>query len=121
LTEAAWIQDERTQTGRRNRLVELFSQYRRATTSIVILRAFKQSDGGVVYELVEIPTQLFAAVDQLTVAQAQAGTIPIPPEQQPPNFKITVDRSDSKITLAGIRLAVCTVHARWKLPPGDAA
>lgn len=117
LTEAAWIQDERTQAGRRNRLLELFRDYRAATTSIVILRAFVQADGAVVYELVEIPTTIFAAVAELSVAEAQPGTIPVPPDRRPPDFKIRVDRSDSKITLTGIRLAVCVVHARWTLPP----
>jgi hypothetical protein len=117
LTEAAWIQDERTQAGRRSRLVELFEQYRKATTSIIILRGFREPNGGVLYELVEIPTELFAAVDQLSVAQAQAATIPVPPEKPSPDFKIRIDRSDSKITLSGIRLVVCTVHARWTLPP----
>lgn len=116
LTEAAWIQDERTQGGRRNRLVQLFAEYRKATTSIVILRAFVQEDESVLYELAEIPTDLFSAVDNLTLQQAWQGTIGVPPDQRPPDFKIRVDRSDSKITLSDIRLSVCTVHARWTLP-----
>lgn len=116
LTEAAWIQDERTQAGRRARLVGLFKEYRDATTSIVVLRAFTNPDGSdVLYELVEIPTNLFEAVDDLTVAEAQAATIPVPSSQSPPDFKIRIDRSDSKITLTNIRLAVCEVHGRWRL------
>lgn len=116
LTEAAWIQDERTQAGRRARLLDLFAEYRDSTTSIVILRAFTNPDGSdVLYELVEIPTSLFEAVDDLTVAEAQAATIPVPSGQTPPDFKVRVDRSDSKITLTDIRLAVCEVHGRWRL------
>lgn len=116
LTEAAWIQDERTQVGRRKRLLNLFKEYREATTSIIILRAFADEDADdVLYELVEIPTTLFETVERLSVAEAQAATIPVPPNQDPPNFKIRVDRSDSKITLTSVRLAVCDVHGRWRI------
>lgn len=116
LTEAAWIQDARTQAGRRASLVSLFKSYRESTTSIVILRAFRSPGGGdVLYELVEIPTLLFEAVDGLTLVEAQLATIPVPSGRTPPDFKIRIDRSDSKITLTDIRLAVCQVHGRWRL------
>lgn len=116
LTEAAWIQDERTQAGRRTHLLDLFEEYRDSTTSIVVLRAFADPNrSDVLYELVEIPTSLFEAVDDLTVAEAQAATIPVPSGQTPPDFKIRIDRSDSKITLTNIRLALCEVHGRWRL------
>ena len=115
LTEAAWIQDARTIAARRAQLVTLFSQYRRSTTSIVMLRAFRGGADEVLYELVEIPRTIFASVDQLTAQQAQAGTIPLPPGQSPPDLKIRLDRSDAKVTLTGIRLGISTVHAHWHI------
>lgn len=114
LTEAAWIQDVRRQADRRREIVNLFTDYRKATDSILILRGFRKT-GSVEYELVEIPTRVFAEVDSLSVAEAQAATINIPSAAEIPDFKIRVDRSDAKITLTGVRLDVCTVHGRWTL------
>lgn len=112
LTEAAWIQDTRRQSDRRDKLVELFQDYRAATDCIVMLRGFV-AVGGVDYELLEIPTSLFSLVDNLDVATAQLSTIGLPTGVKPPHFKIRVDRSDAKITLTGIHMDVCRVHGRW--------
>jgi Type II site-specific deoxyribonuclease len=117
LTEAAWIQDTRREADHRAKLVELLTDYRRETDSIVMLRCFR--DGGeavLLYELVEIPTTIFDSVDDLTTGQAQARTIPLPPAASDPIAKIRVDRSDAKITITGIRIEVCTVHGRWAIP-----
>lgn len=114
LTEAAWIQDTRRQADRWNELVQLFEEYRTQTDSIFVLRGFRQQSG-VKYELVEIPTDLFRSASDLSVAQAQDATIPMPPGAAAPSFKIRVDRSDAKITLTAIKLSVCIVHGRWTL------
>jgi hypothetical protein len=114
LTEAAWIQDARRQADRRDRIVELFQEYQRVTSSIVMLRGFKGRQGyHVLYELIEIPTAIFDPVANLTVEHAQAGTIKISEGNGAPHFSIRIDRSDSKITLTGIRLDLCIVHGRW--------
>lgn len=65
------------------------------------------------YELLEIPTTIFAPVASLTVQQAQPGTIKIAGGATAPDFSIRIDRSDSKITLTGIRLDLCLIHGRW--------
>ena len=114
LTEAAWIQDTRRQVERRDRLVSLFAEYRASTDCIIILRGFKETQD-VQYELIEIPTSLFKAVDALDTITAQQATIPIPGGDGSPYMKIRVDRSDAKITLTGIQLDVCNVHCRWTL------
>lgn len=116
LTEAAWIQDARTQTGRHEKIVELFRTYREETDSIIVLRCFREADAHLFYELIEIPTGLFASVDDLTVGQAQAATIPIPPGADKPDARIRIDRSDAKMTVTGIRIGVCTVHGEWDIP-----
>jgi hypothetical protein len=116
LTEAAWIQDERTQSGRRNKIVELSTQYCELTDSIIVLRCFREGSGSLLYELVEVPTSIFASVSQLSVSEAQASTIPLPPGMARPDARIRIDRSDAKITVASIRIEVCTVHGRWLIP-----
>lgn len=114
LTEAAWIQDVRRQVDRRDNIVALFKEYRECTDGIVMLRAFREV-GAVEYQLVEIPTDLFKSVDNLSVPEAQESTIPMPPGAVVPLFKIRIDRSDAKITLTGIRIDAVTVHGQWKL------
>lgn len=116
LTEAAWIQDARKQKERQERIVGLFREFREACYGIFILRCFKSTDS-MLYELVEIPSSLFATVEDLSVAAAQADTIGIPPGSAAPHLKIRIDRSDSKITLTGIQISACTVHGRWELKP----
>lgn len=117
LTEAAWIQDARRQRNRRDLIVDLFQQYRRATDAILLVRGFRLSNG-YRYQLVEIDTSLFAMVDTLTVAQAQAGTINFPTGTTWRNrtYAVRVDNSDAKFTLTGIDIASCTVHGEWVVP-----
>ena len=122
LTEAAWIQDVRRQSDRRDNIVRLFQEYQRSTSAIMMLRGFRARDGyGVLYELLEIPTPVFGPVSRLTVEQAQAGTIKIPPAPEPARFSIRVDRSDAKITVTGIDIGICIVHGRWGLGQADLA
>ena len=116
LTEAAWIQDVRRLADRRDRIVDLFREYRAATDGIIMLRGFR-SAASVFYELLEIPTVLFAPIDDLDIASAQHQRISVPPDPADPYLKIVIDRSDAKITLTGIKLAVCSVHGRWTLEP----
>ncbi len=116
LTEAAWIQDARTQIGRHEKIVELFRSYREQTDSIIVLRCFREADESLFYELVELPTEVFASVEELTVAQAQAATIAIPPDAARPEARIRIDRSDAKVTVTGVRIDVCTIHGRWSVP-----
>ena len=119
LTEAAWIQDARKKVERRDHIVTLFQDYRRITSAIVMLRGFRDRDGySTLYELIEIPTDLFVTVDDLTVDQAQLGTIRIPNSGKP-DFAIRIDRSDSKITLTSIHLDKCVIHGRWGVGTSD--
>lgn len=114
LTEAAWIQDARRLSDRRDRIVELFAEYQQTTSAIVMLRGFRgRDDFEVLYELLEIPTTIFASVARLTVQQAQSGTIKLPGGAAVPDFSVRIDRSDSKVTLTGIRLDCCLIHGRW--------
>jgi hypothetical protein len=46
-------------------------------------------------------------------------SIQIPVGQDPPDFTLKLDRSDSKITLANILKQNCVVHASWKIGGGE--
>jgi len=70
LTESAWIQEERTATGRRNQMLELFHHYQNTVSAIVMLRAFCHGPGIIPhrYELLEIPVSIFDAVQKAPLA-----------------------------------------------------
>lgn len=116
LTEAAWIQDERTKKGRRDKIVELFTEYQQETDSIIVFRCFRDRPDVFRYQLVEIPTTLFVSIKSLSVEEAQASTIPIPPKTRTPDARIRIDRSDAKISVTGIRIELCVIHGYWTIP-----
>ena len=116
LTEAAWIQDARTARDRRDRTLELFRQYRSTVTQIVMLRAFREDAGTSPhkYQLVEIPVSIFDAVQEapLEVFERDAPVIECSVGGRAAAV-VAIDRSDAKITVRRVRLAACTVHAKW--------
>ena len=114
LTEAAWVQDARMARDRRAWMRELFRVYREAVDAIIMLRAFRREGVPVRYQLLEIPTTLFASVQDapLEVFQRDAPRIDCKFEGQTIAV-IATDRSDAKITVRNIRLSACIVHAEW--------
>ena len=93
---------------------ELFAEYTDAVDGIIQLRLFKKK---AFYELVEIPAALLAQVaDVPRAAFAPDGpSIGIPVGQDPPDFTLKLDRSDSKVTLTNINKDVCSVLGTWQL------
>lgn len=124
LTEAAWIQDMRSAATRREKTIALFREYRATVDSIVMLRAFMKKAGQVPtrYELVEIPTTIFASLDNEPVASfdSDGPRIACSLDGEPVVAHVALDRSDAKITVASIKITACEVHARWDLTPADA-
>ena len=114
LTEAAWIQDARMPRDRRERVRTLFREYRNAVDAIMMLRAFRKEGVPRRYQLLEIPTRLFAPVQAapLAVFQSDAPSISCEIDGELAAV-IAIDRSDAKITVKRIRLSACTVHAEW--------
>ncbi|MDA3874827.1 MAG: hypothetical protein PF795_12815, partial [Kiritimatiellae bacterium] len=112
LTEAAWIQDCRTATSRQRRTLELFKVYTSEVDSIFQFRYFSDRN---YYELVEIPVGLMEGIQQVPrkYFSTDGPSIQIPVGQDPPDFTLKLDRSDSKITLAKILKKNCIVHASW--------
>ena len=99
---------------RRASMQELFWSYRKAVDAIVMLRAFRKEGVPVRYQLLEIPTSLFASVEEasLEVFQRDAPVIECMIDGRPV-ATVATDRSDAKITIRNIRLSACVVHAEW--------
>jgi hypothetical protein len=85
--------------------------------AIIQLRYFHST---AMYELVEIPVNLFKQIFDVGLSsfQADGPTINIPVGKNPPDFTLKLDRSDAKITVANIDKALCTVHGTWRLGKG---
>lgn len=120
LTEAAWIQDQRSATTRKAATLALFRAYRKAVDAILMLRAFRV-DGSTPtrYQLIEIPAAIFASLENapLSAFAADGPTIDCAYEGVDPAARVLLDRSDAKITVKAIQLASCVVHAEWTLQP----
>lgn len=118
LTEAAWIQDVRSARERQRRTLALFNDYTNAVDSIVMLRAFRRPNKiPERYELVEIPTEIFQSLQDSTVSQfdSDGPRVDCSFGGYQRAARVSLDRSDAKITVSGIRLDVCSVHAEWVL------
>ena len=117
LTEAAWIQDERTAAGRRNQTRQLFLQYQTAVSAIIMLRAFRATSDAMPsrYQLLEIPASIFDPVQAapLTLFERDAPLIDCEIGGKLAAV-VAIDRSDAKITIRRIQLSACTVHAEWR-------
>ncbi len=92
----------------------LFQDYQEKVDAIVMLRTFRTAGIAVRYQLVEIPTSLFASVQDapLDVFRSDAPVIRCSIDGQDV-ATVATDRSDAKITIRNIRLSACIVHAEW--------
>ena len=119
LTEAAWIQDVRSAKARRDHTLDLFRQYRSAVDAIIILRAFRPDRAAVPtkYQLLEIPTGIFASLEDapLDAFAADGPTIDCTYQGDPAAARVSLDRSDAKITVKQIKLSACTIHTEWRM------
>ena len=118
LTEAAWVQDMRTARERRARTLELFRAYTEAVDSIMMLRAFRKGqETPSRYQLLEIPSAIFHALQDAPIAafSADGPTIDCAYGGLAAAARVSLDRSDAKITVKQIQLSACTVHAEWRL------
>ena len=119
LTEAAWIQDVRSARTRREHTLELFEEYCAAVDAIVMLRAFRVDRTTMPhsYQLIEIPTAIFESLADApqSAFDADGPTIDCAYGGNPAAARVSLDRSDAKITVKQIQLAVCDIHAEWEL------
>ena len=126
LTEAAWIQDVRSAKARREKTLDLFRQYRQAVDSIVMLRAFRRAGDAAPtkYQLIEIPTMIFASLEDApqSAFAADGPTIDCTYRGESAAARVSLDRSDAKITVKQVKFAACVLHAEWHMSqcPSDA-
>ena len=84
-----------------------------------MLRAFRRR-GRVLpwkYQLVEIPTAIFSSLEDapLSAFAPDGPTIDCPYRDESVAARVSLDRSDAKITVKQTKLSVCTLHAEWHL------
>ena len=97
LTEASWIQDIRKASQRRFETINLFRAYRQAVSHIIMLRAFRDKHE-------DAPVDAFATDGPRVPCMVDGKRV----------ATVALDRSDAKITVSGIRLSACIVHAEWR-------
>lgn len=118
LTEASWIQDMRTARERWRRTLSLFQDYMGAVDAIIMLRAFREGQSVPArYQLLEIPSAIFGSLQTMPVAafNADGPTVDCAYGGIPAAARVSLDRSDAKITIKQIHISVCTVHAEWEM------
>ena len=71
------------------------------------------------YQLLEIPTAIFEALADApqSAFEADGPTIDCAYDGNPAGARVSLDRSDAKITVKQIQLSVCDIHAEWELQP----
>ena len=116
LCEAAWIQDARSKTLRRDATFRMIRAFQDSVDRILQLRVIPDLIHWR-YELVEVPLRLFAGVFDLNLNAFNAdGPRLDVRDAEGAAMKLVIDRSDSKITIAGVPKSRCVVHALWVLP-----
>ena len=118
LTEAAWIQDVRSARERRRRTLDLFQEFMNAVDAIVMLRAFKlRGQIPYRYQLLEIPSGIFQSLQDSSVSDfdSDGPRVDCSFGSVARAARVSLDRSDAKITISAIALEACSVHAEWQL------
>lgn len=121
-SEARWIRDCLTAEDfceeARFRIGHHLGQYDRMVT----LRAFDRPHSRVRYDFVEIPLPLLQRVstmnpDDFTARTGAGGSsVRIRDDDGKVAFTVVLDGSVEKVTVRGLRLDLCRVHASWEVP-----
>ena len=71
------------------------------------------------YQLLEIPSAIFGSLPEAPVSQfgADGPTIDCAFAGLDAAARVSLDRSDAKITVKKIQIAACTVHVVWGIAP----
>lgn len=121
LSEGRWIQQcgslEELAQATITRIPAHLQQYDR----ILTLRAHNLSAVKVRYELVEIPRSLLLQVQGLAVSDfsprtPQGGSTARVKMGGQDAFTLRLDGSDGKVTIANLRVNLCTLHGSWAIP-----
>lgn len=101
----------------RRRTLGLLRDYTGTVDAIIMLRAFRERNRRPRrYQLLDIPTAIFRPLQSLpsSAFNAHAPTVDCVVGGETVAC-VSLDRSDSKITVKSILLTACTVHAEWRV------
>jgi hypothetical protein len=122
LMEARWIRECRTgqdfAEGVRSHVTPHLLRYER----VLMLRAFPQpEDGNIRYDLMEIPVDLLRQVDRVAPAaftpRTTNGSTSADVVLNGRNvFRLRLDGSVEKVTIANLDVEACRFHASWTVP-----
>ncbi|MYQ49963.1 MULTISPECIES: hypothetical protein [unclassified Streptomyces] len=118
LSEGAWIQDCRSARMRYDGTMTLLEAFLAAVQRWIVLRAYRlrSEPDTLIYELIEVPMALFAAIEHLGVQHFSSDSPRIDVhDEQGKTLQLLLDRSDSKVTINKIPKDRCIVHGTWKL------
>ncbi len=122
LMECAWLRSvenrEALIVGIKRYVLPHFSQYDRVM-NLQIFRGLETKS--VRYVLIEIPKALFESIGELKAEDFKElgnkhGTSARVSYAGQIAYSLRFDGSDEKITISGLRVSLCTIHAMWNIP-----
>lgn len=128
LTEARWIRECRSSEDFCSKVRARVCAHLRSYQRILMLRASGNVEDGARYDLVEIPVALLQQIEGLAPqdfsartanGSSSAGVMHGGEEA----FRLRLDGSVEKVTISGLLMEHCKVHASWTIPSinrGDA-
>ena len=121
LSEGRWIQQCRNLEELAQATIVRIPTHLQQYDRILVLRARSLSAVKVQYEVVEISRNVLLHIQTLTTADfshrtAQGGSSARVKIDGQEAFTLRLDGSDGKVTIAGLRMSLCTLHCRWIIP-----
>ncbi|MFJ1647309.1 hypothetical protein [Streptomyces sp. NPDC088258] len=120
-SEARWIRDCLTPEDFAKECIPRFLKHLGEYDRVITLRAFDAPGDRVRYHLVEIPKGLLALVgrlkpDDFSVKTKSGGSSALVCDSSGVAFRVVLDGSVEKVTLARISVDRCIRHAIWTVP-----
>ena len=121
-SEARWIRECRTPDDFRRETATRMMRHLHEYDRVFTLRAYDTARDRVRYDLVEIPLALLLRVETLRPADFSPRTsngsssATVLDSDGRPAFRVRLDGSVEKITITGLPVSKCVIHASWTVP-----
>lgn len=121
-SEARWIRDCETPEDFRRETLTRMGHHLSAYDRVVTLRAMNEGKSYVRYDFVEIPMRVLQRIETLTAADfsrrtpAGSSSATVRDDDGSTLFGVVLDGSVEKITVRGLPVDACHVHASWVVP-----
>ena len=125
-SEARWIRECRTPEEFWRETVTRIARHLHEYDRVFTLRAYDIARNHVRYDLVEIPLELLQRAKTLRPADFSPRTAngsssaTVLDADGRPAFRVRLDGSVEKVTISGLPVAKCMVHASWAIPTIEA-